>query len=134
MRHKIIIHIMSNNDTDEGKGAWVARICDMIPNCIVARFNGGSNAGHTIYTTNGEKIVLHLIPSGIANKNHLNLIGNGCVVNKIKFIGELQNLYDNGIDYKDRLFISSFAHVVSDEHLRRDQDKRLKDGIGTTGK
>ena len=68
---------------DEGKG----KIVDYLANNynVIARFGGGDNAGHTLYK-DGEKIVLHNIPSGILNPNKLNIIGNGCVINPISFM------------------------------------------------
>ncbi|MDP6647938.1 MAG: adenylosuccinate synthetase, partial [Candidatus Woesearchaeota archaeon] len=74
---------------DEGKGKIIDFLAEKAD--VVARFNGGNNAGHTI-EVGGDKIVQHLIPSGIYHKNTLNLIGNGLVVDPRVFINEIKNL------------------------------------------
>ena len=116
---------------DEGKG----KIVDLISKRykIVARFAGGNNAGHTI-TFNGEKHVLHLIPSGIFH-DCVNIIGNGCVIDPISLMEEIEKLELLGIDVKSKLFISKKAHVVFPLHKQVDkelEDKRGGNKIGST--
>ena len=109
---------------DEGKG----KIVDLISQNyqIVARFAGGNNAGHTI-NFNGTKHILHLIPSGIFN-DCMNVIGNGCVIDPISLVDEIQKLEILGIDVKSKLFISNKAHIVLPFHKM--EDKRLEDAKG----
>lgn len=116
---------------DEGKG----KIVDLISQNynIVARFAGGNNAGHTI-TFNGQKHVLHLIPSGIFN-DCMNVIGNGCVIDPVSLMQEIKKLEELGIDVKSKLLISNKAHVVFPEHKQRDKQLEEKKGnkkIGST--
>jgi adenylosuccinate synthase len=75
---------------DEGKGKIVDFLAEKAD--VIARFNGGNNAGHTIEVDN-KKIVLHLIPSGVMHKNKLNIIGNGLVVDPKVLIHEIKNLF-----------------------------------------
>lgn len=98
---------------DEGKG----KIVDFLAKNynIIARFSGGDNAGHTIYK-NGEKVVLHLIPSGILNPEIINVIGNGVVLNPISFKQEVEMLESHGIDVKSNLIISDKAHLITPLH------------------
>ena len=87
---------------DEGKG----KIVDLLSaqNEIVARYQGGANAGHTI-VIDGKKYILHLIPSGILNDGVKCVIGNGVVIDPIALTKEIEMLSQNGIDVKGRLFI-----------------------------
>ncbi|MEM9295483.1 MAG: adenylosuccinate synthase [Planctomycetota bacterium] len=107
---------------DEGKGQVVdllARHCD-----VVARFNGGNNAGHSV-TVNGEKFALHLLPSAMAQSDKLGVIGNGVVVDPTPDTGvlkELDSLQARGVDAAPRLRISDRAHVVMPYH-------RVEDGL-----
>jgi len=114
---------------DEGKG----KIVDLITNStllepyqIVARFAGGNNAGHTI-TFNGQKHVLHLIPSGIFG-DCMNVIGNGCVIDPISLIQEIEKLEALDIDVKSKLLISNKAHIVLPQH--KNLDKKLEEAKG----
>lgn len=116
---------------DEGKG----KVVDLISTNyqIVARFAGGNNAGHTI-TFNGEKHVLHLIPSGIFH-DCMNVIGNGCVIDPVSLMQEIKKLEELGIDVKSKLLISKKAHIVFPEHKQRDKQLEEKRGnlkIGST--
>lgn len=116
---------------DEGKG----KVVDLISTNyqIVARFAGGNNAGHTI-TFNGEKHVLHLIPSGIFH-DCMNVIGNGCVIDPVSLMQEIKKLEELGIDVKSKLLISKKAHIVFPEHKQRDKQLEEKKGnlkIGST--
>lgn len=102
---------------DEGKGKVVDLITNstlLEPYQIVARFAGGNNAGHTI-TFNGQKHVLHLIPSGIFG-DCMNVIGNGCVIDPISLMTEIKRLEALGIDVKSKLLISKKAHITTPFH------------------
>jgi len=116
---------------DEGKG----KIVDLISKNyqIIARFQGGANSGHTI-TFNGQKHVLHLIPSGIFH-DCVNIIGNGCVIDPISLMEEIEKLEALGIDVKSKLFISKKAHVVLPLHKEQDKALEIQRGgkkIGST--
>ena len=120
---------------DEGKGKIVDLISNrtLAPYKIVARFAGGNNAGHTI-TFNGKKHILHLIPSGIFH-DCMNVIGNGCVIDPISLIQEIEKLEELGIDVKSKLLISNKAHVVIPAHKHEDallEKQRGKNKIGST--
>lgn len=96
---------------DEGKG----RIVDMLAqNChMVARFNGGSNAGHTVVLPDGTELDLHIVPSGIAHKNVVNVIGNGTIVDPVRFAAEIADIEENGITVSPaNLKVSASAHLV----------------------
>lgn len=113
---------------DTGKGK-VAHTLAKEPNKYthVVRYNGGGNAGHTIYH-NGTKIVTHLIPVGVFY-GIKSIIGLGCVVNIDKLITEILELQENGIDTANLLYIDKRAHIITNEHLKEDAKDTL---IGTT--
>ena len=117
---------------DEGKG----KIVDFISNDydLIARFQGGPNAGHTILI-NQKKYVLHTIPSGIFNENVQNLIGNGVVIDPITLCKELELLENVGVDYSKNLMISRKAHLIIPTHKHLDAASELSKGkrkIGST--
>jgi len=117
---------------DEGKG----KIVDVLTKKydIIARFQGGPNAGHTL-EFDGIKHVLHTIPSGIFHKKSLNLIGNGVVIDPVIFEKEIRNLEPYKIDLKTRLFISRKAHLILPTHRLLDAASELSKGkskIGST--
>lgn len=119
---------------DEGKG----KIVDMYSAeaDVVMRYQGGHNAGHTVWV-NGEKYVLHLIPSGIIHKGTVNIIGNGVVVEPNALISEMEGLRDKGIDFEGRFFISDRAHLIMPYHAVIDRAREELKGekkIGTTGR
>lgn len=125
---------------DEGKGKLVDLLVGKYD--LVARCAGGNNAGHTI-VVNGVKYDFHMLPSGLVNPNCQNLLGNGVVIHIPSFFNELEILESKGLkNARERLFISSRAHLVFDFHQRTDKLRELelsgnaKDGkkIGTTGK
>ncbi|KAL7663326.1 Adenylosuccinate synthetase [[Candida] zeylanoides] len=121
---------------DEGKGKLVDLLCDNIDVC--ARCQGGNNAGHTI-VVGKTKYDFHMLPSGLVNPNCLNLVGSGVVIHVPSLFEELDNLEKKGLHCRDRLFISSRAHLVFDFHQRTDKLKEAelsenKKSIGTTGK
>ncbi len=115
---------------DEGKGKLVDFITPMYD--IVARFQGGSNAGHTIII-NGEKSVLHLIPSGIFRDNCTNLIGNGVVIDPIALKNEIEKLESIGVDVKKKLFISKRAHLIIPTHRLLDKASEINKGVSKIG-
>lgn len=117
---------------DEGKG----KIVDFLANNygMVARFQGGPNAGHTL-KFDGQKFVLHTIPSGIFREGLLNLIGNGVVVDPVTLRKEIQNLEKLGIDYRDRLMVAKKAHLILPTHRYLDaasEASKGKEKIGST--
>ncbi len=117
---------------DEGKG----RIVDMLAaeHDIVARFNGGSNAGHTVVLPDGTELALHIVPSGIARDDAVNVIGNGTVVDPIRFAAEVAGIESAGITVTpDKLKISSSAHLVLPHYRYLDEMRELgKTAQGTT--
>ncbi len=119
---------------DEGKG----KIIDVFtPNYnIVARFQGGPNAGHTL-EFNGIKVVLHQVPSGIFHSNIINIIGNGVVFDPVKFRDEISMLekYISIKELRERIIISNEAHLILPSHKWLDQvyeEKKGKSKIGST--
>ena len=98
---------------DEGKGKIVDAITSNYD--IIARFQGGPNAGHTI-EFDGHKHVLHTIPSGIFNDNSINIIGNGVVIDPGIFLKEINGLNKFNIDLNKNLFISKRAHIILPTH------------------
>ena len=118
---------------DEGKGKATDQLGDSIDLCV--RYSGGNNAGHTL-VVGGEKFVLHLLPSGILNKNTTTVIANGVVVDLDVLAGELQVLKDRGVDVPHP-FLSANAHVITEYHKVLDKvtERFLgKRKIGTTGR
>jgi adenylosuccinate synthase len=109
---------------DEGKG----KIVDVLTQNydIIARFQGGPNAGHTLIF-DGFKHVLHTIPSGIFHKTAMNVVGNGVVIDPVIFKRELENLDKHNIDYTSKLLISRKAHLILPTH-------RLLDAASETAK
>jgi len=117
---------------DEGKGKIVDYLSQDYD--VVARFSGGDNAGHTIYTKLGEKIVLHLVPSGILN-DCINIIGNGVVINPISLKEEILMLENLGVDVKSKLIISDKANLILPSHVSFDRAYEIQKGkmaIGST--
>jgi len=112
---------------DEGKGKVCHSLLNKKKYTHVIRFNGGSNAGHTIYH-NGKKLITHLIPSGVFF-GIKSIIGPGCVVDTHKFFQELNYLEENGIKTDGLVFIAKNAHLVQEVHT--DEDSTETD-IGTT--
>jgi len=110
---------------DEGKGKVVDYLTPQYD--IICRFQGGSNAGHTI-KFDGKTYVLHLIPSGIFNDNCLNIIGNGVVIDPVELIKEIQMIESEGIDVKSKLIISEKAHLILPLH--KVADKQIEESKG----
>ena len=117
---------------DEGKGKIVDAITSDYD--IIARFQGGPNAGHTI-EFDGHKHVLHTIPSGIFNQGAINIIGNGVVIDPAIFLNEINGLKKFNIDLKSKLFISKRAHIILPTHKIIDATSEASKGkkkIGST--
>ena len=117
---------------DEGKGKIVDYFAPGYD--VVARFQGGPNAGHTIYVE-GKKIVLHQIPSGIFHENKINLIGNGVVLDPVTLKRECESVAAMGFDYRKNLFISQRAHLILPTHRAIDKASEISKGnekIGST--
>ena len=117
---------------DEGKGKIVDYFAKNYD--VVARFQGGPNAGHTLYV-DGKKIVLHQIPSGIFHENKINLIGNGVVLDPVILRKECDSVAAMGIDYKKNLFLSQRAHLILPTHRALDKASESSKGnekIGST--
>ena len=119
---------------DEGKGKIVDSLTDKAD--VVARFQGGHNAGHTV-VINDEKFVLHLIPSGILHSGKLCLIGNGVVINPEALIEEMEGLEKRGVKLNGSLRISKSAHLIMPYHIAIEREKealKVNRKIGTTGR
>ena len=119
---------------DEGKG----KIVDLLtPHfSIVARYQGGHNAGHTVYV-NGAKFILRLIPSGILHPGVTCVIGNGVVIDPQALFAEIDELSRNGIDTRDRIVVSDKAHLILPYHRDLDllsEARRGERKIGTTSR
>eukprot|EP00898_Chlorokybus_atmophyticus_P004635 jgi/Chlat1/5172/Chrsp33S05152 len=118
---------------DEGKGKLVDILAQKYD--IVARCQGGANAGHTIYDSEGRKYALHLIPSGILNQDAMCVIGNGVVVNLPGLFEEIDKLSERGVECAGRLLISDRAHLLFDFHKEVDGLREAElagNKIGTT--
>jgi adenylosuccinate synthase len=117
---------------DEGKGKIVDFLAPKYQ--VVARFQGGPNAGHTL-EFNGIKHVLHQIPSGIFHNNIKNIIGNGVVLNPVVFKEEIEKLGRFNIDFKRNLFVSKKAQLILPTHIELDkayEESKGKNKIGST--
>jgi adenylosuccinate synthase len=119
---------------DEGKGKIVDLLTPRFS--IVARYQGGHNAGHTVYVR-GRKFVLHLIPSGILHAGITCVIGNGVVVDPLALFAELDEIAGMGVDATGRLLVSDRAHVILPYHRELDvlsEARRGERKIGTTSR
>jgi adenylosuccinate synthase len=112
---------------DSGKGKIAHALLEMGDYTHVVRYNGGNNAGHTIYHE-GKKIITHSIPCGVLY-GIKSIIGPGCVVNVDHFFNELKELQDAGVKTDGLVFIARNAHIITDEHLFEDRQDNV---IGTT--
>lgn len=130
LQYADVIVDLQFGDTGKGKVAHHMATTDNYD--LVLRYNGGSNAGHTVYV-NGDKVVTHQVPVGVI-KGIPSIIGPGCVVNIPKLREEIQSLYDLGFDIEDMIMVDHRAHVVTDEHLNEDgSDEKIgttRQGIG----
>ncbi len=126
-----VVSVIGGQWGDEGKGKIVDYICRDID--LVARYQGGANAGHTVYINN-KKIVLHQIPSGIIRENCDCILGNGMVVDPIGLVEEIKLLESFNINVEDRMYISFNSHIVTPFHKMIDKfsESKSKSKIGTT--
>ena len=119
---------------DEGKGKIVDVLTPQYD--VIARFQGGPNAGHTLII-DGKKYILRSIPSGIFQGEKINIIGNGVVIDPLLFMEETKELLKSGHDIRKRLFISKKAHLILPTHRILDAANEAAKGsgkLGTTGK
>ncbi len=117
---------------DEGKGKLVDYLTEGAE--VVARYQGGQNAGHTVVIDN-RKFVLHLLPSGILRTEKLSIIGNGTVVEPVDLLAEIDGLRAEGIEVGENLMLSKGAHLIMPYHMAIEQavENRMGDRkIGTT--
>ncbi|MDD4372471.1 MAG: adenylosuccinate synthase [Bacteroidales bacterium] len=115
---------------DEGKGKIVDVLTPEYD--VVARFQGGPNAGHTI-EFDGKKFVLHTIPSGVFNPDCINLIGNGVIIDPLILQAEIVKLNQSGIDVTKNLYISRKAHLILPTHRLMDAAQEASKGAGKIG-
>lgn len=130
-----IVVIVGTQWGDEGKGKIIDFLSSEVE--VVARYQGGNNAGHTVIV-DGKKVVLHLIPSGILHEGLKCLIGNGVVVDPVGLINEIQMVEKSGFEVRSRLRVSEIAHMILPYHRRYDQlmesVRKGEQKIGTTGR
>jgi len=129
MENSIVDVVIGMQYGDEGKGKIANQLVNTGNYDYVVRFNGGGNAGHTIYL-DGEKIVTHLVPCGILH-GIPSIIGNGCVINTQKLFDELEYLKGFGFDVSI-LKIAENAHIITQNHIDEDS-KDTKIGTTRTG-
>jgi len=115
---------------DCGKGKVAHYLVHKNSYTHVLRYNGGANAGHTIFH-NGKKFVTHQIPAGLFF-GVKSVVGNGCVLDPEQFFKELQMLEDGGVDTKGKIFIAENAHIITAAY--KEEDKQVGGKIGTTGR
>jgi len=119
---------------DEGKGKIVDFLCDHFD--VVARYQGGHNAGHTV-VVGKTKYVMHMVPSGILHRGKICLLGNGVVIDPKELLSEMEQLQGLGVDIQDNFFISKNAHLIMPYHKvmdMEDENRRGAKKIGTTGR
>jgi len=117
---------------DEGKGKIIDYLAPKYD--VIARFQGGPNAGHTL-VIDGEKTVLHTVPSGILQERPMNVIGNGVVIDPVTLRKEIDQLNTKGVDVSKRLLISKKAHLILPSHKMLDAASEAAKGqskIGST--
>ncbi|MGO9613623.1 MAG: adenylosuccinate synthase [Dissulfurispiraceae bacterium] len=117
---------------DEGKGKIVDFLTEKAD--LIARYQGGNNAGHTV-VINNEKYILHLIPSGILHKGKKCIIGNGVVIDPAALIKEIDGLKSRDVEIDDNLYISKNAHLIMPYHIAIEKENEIERGskkIGTT--
>jgi adenylosuccinate synthase len=115
---------------DEGKGKIVDYFAQRYD--IIARFQGGPNAGHTLYVKD-KKVVLHQIPSGVFHENTINLIGNGVVLDPVTLKRECEAVSGFGVDYRKNLFISQRTHLILPTHRALDKASETSKGLEKIG-
>jgi adenylosuccinate synthase len=128
-----VISVVGGQWGDEGKGKIVDVLSVDVE--LVARYQGGANAGHTVYLGE-EKFVLHQIPSGILRENCICVLGNGMVIDPEGLVEEINQIAEKNISVDGRLIIAHNAHIVTPIHKAIDshREQNLDNPIGTTGK
>src|SRR5271156_2670478 len=118
---------------DEAKGKIVDLLADR--HDLVVRYNGGANAGHTV-VHGGKTFKLSLLPTGVLRPHLTAVIGNGLVVNPVRFFEEVQQLRAAGIAIGDNLVVSDHAHVIFPYHVEEERisESDSNQAIGTTGR
>jgi adenylosuccinate synthase len=118
---------------DEGKGKMIDILSENVD--YIVRYQGGSNAGHTV-VVDGKEYIFHLVPSGILHKGKVCCIGNGVVIDPQSLLEEIRGLSGAGLGIEKRLKISSLAHVILPYHkiLDKLRETKRKNKIGTTGR
>src|SRR5688500_9428277 len=119
---------------DEGKGKIVDVLAAQVS--VIARYQGGANAGHTVHV-GGNEFILHQIPSGILHDGTRCLLGNGVVLDLEQFFEELDEIHARGVQVDGRVGVSGRAHLLLDYHKKLDKAREVKLGsakIGTTGR
>jgi adenylosuccinate synthase len=112
---------------DEGKGRFVDALAE--EHDIVARYNGGNNAGHTVVLPDGRDLALHLVPSGIAHPDKMNVIGNGTLINPVKLVEEIEAIRSKDVEVsRNNLKISSAAHLILPHHIFEDEIREASEG------
>ena len=129
MKNKIDV-VLGLQWGDEGKGKIVDVLAGRYP--IVARFQGGPNAGHSLHF-DGKSFVLRSIPSGIFREDAINIVGNGVVLDPITFMGECENISKTGIRVQDRIVIAKKAHLILPTHRLLDAANEAAMGKGKIG-
>ncbi len=120
---------------DEGKGKIIDTMIEQGNYSVVARWNGGDNAGHTIVTEQFGKVALHLIPSGILHKGVINVMGNGEVINLQSLVDEIEMLRGKGVEVTpERLLLSDRSHLILPYYKDVEKSKEETRKIGTTGR
>ncbi len=117
---------------DEGKGKIIDILSPQYD--IVARFQGGPNAGHTL-VIDGNKFIFHTLPSGVIHPGTRNILGSGMVINPITFMKEIEQLNRHNIDYQNRIIISRNAHLITPLHIYLDrfyEARKAQKKIGST--
>ena len=128
-----VISVVGGQWGDEGKGKIVDTLS--VDAELVARYQGGANAGHTVYLKK-EKIVLHQIPSGILREKCICVLGNGMVVDPEGLYDEIKLVLSKNISIEGRIVVAQNAHIVTPMHkaIDFDREENLENPIGTTGK
>lgn len=128
----MITAVLGEQRGDEGKGRFVDVLAE--DHDIVARFNGGNNAGHTVLLPDGRVLKLHSMPSGIAHKHIMNIIGNGCLINPVSLLEEINTTRSQGIEVTaDNMMLSMGAHLILPHHISEDEIRETgRGGQGST--
>lgn len=126
----MITVVVGEQRGDEGKGRFVDMLAE--EHDVVARFNGGNNAGHTVVLPDGRVLKLHGVPSGIAHENTMNVVGNGCLVNPVKLVEEIADIRGQNIEVSPKnLMISNGAHLTLPHYISEDEIREA--GAGGQG-